>query len=74
MRNPAGWTEDNVRSWILNDEALYLLMMQCIAKRRKASVAAARMLGLLNDAGVTHTPDGARYTLNNLTAVIKGEL
>jgi hypothetical protein len=49
-------------------------MMQCIAKRRKASVAAARMLGLLNDAGVTHTPDGARYTLNNLMAVIKGEL
>jgi len=63
------WNHWNVSLWLLNDEGLNSLTLdaaQCTNRR----ASAAGMLARLHDEGITHTPDGARYTISAIYAVL----
>lgn len=62
------WASENVREWIMNDEGLYLLALDCKSKRRTIEGAAGRFIARC---GATRTPDGARYTLTAVQAALK---
>jgi hypothetical protein len=57
----------NVSLWINNDEGLYAMAKDNIqwwkGQRNKAAQA---MFDQLIDCGITHTPDGVRYTVTNI--------
>jgi hypothetical protein len=71
-----------VTLWILNDEGLYRMALDCIKQYRHWSCftrsmtprerAAHAMLDRLNMAGITHTPDGAKYTVTSIRAAMVG--
>jgi competence CoiA-like predicted nuclease len=71
-----------VTLWILNDEGLYRMALDCIKQYRHWSSftrsmtprerAAHAMLDRLNMAGITHTPDGAKYTVTSIRAAMVG--
>lgn len=64
-RNWAAW---NIALWISGDYGLYRAAID--AKRECGSARKAALL--LIDTLPSHTPDGARYTVANLTAAIAG--
>lgn len=64
------WNHWNVSLWIGNDETLYEMAKECIRKARTKDRAALDLLGLINDLGITHTPDGAPYTKTSIRAAI----
>jgi hypothetical protein len=64
------WNAWNVALWIGSDEGLYNFAMDCIA-RGKGSITRATKL-FLQDVGVTHTPDGARYNALSVSLALKG--
>lgn len=69
-RNYNHW---NVSLWISNDEGLYnmaLNMLRCYRRGGKA-YAASKMLERLHDEGITHTPDGAPYSVTTITAALR---
>lgn len=66
-RNWAFW---NVSLWLNNDEGLYFTLRDAYAATGNKRRAAAYMLGILHDAGITQTPDGATYTQSNIAAAI----
>lgn len=62
--NRAQW---NVSLWINNDEGLYNMARDAVRTNRGAKMRAAEeMLEQLNDAGITHTPDGVKYTKTSI--------
>lgn len=70
------WSQWNVALWIANDEGLYNMAREYIrgARRERASreSAAEEMLSDLNVSGITHTPDGARYTKTSILHAMRG--
>lgn len=63
----AAW---NVSLWINNDEGLYD-MARRFARRYTRDEAAANMLAELNGLGITHTPDGHRYSKSTIKAAMR---
>ena len=66
------WNCWNVALWIANDEGMYNLAKDCIRKARTRDQAARDLLGIINDFGITHTPDGAKYTKTSIRAALVG--
>ena len=67
------WTHWNVSLWINNDEGLYLHARELIrGDKLPRKTAAKRMLENLHDMGVTHTPDGARYSAVSIYNAMEG--
>lgn len=66
------WNHWNVSLWIGNDEGLYRLARECIRRADNRNEAAALMLQDLHDAGITETPDGAKYTVTTIRAAMVG--
>lgn len=67
------WNHWNVCLHILNNDGLY--NMACRHVRRnvgKRLQGAADMLSELADAGITHTPDGAPYSVSSIRAAMVG--
>lgn len=69
----ASWAQWNVSLWINNDEGLYSMAQDFIRAYRTGKLPAAMaMLAELDDMGITHTPDGARYTVTSIRNAMKG--
>jgi hypothetical protein len=70
------WTAWNVSLWIANDEGLYNLARECAryARRHRQTKpeAAQTLLVALKCAGLTHTPDGARYSKTTILHAMRG--
>lgn len=65
------WNHWNVSLWINNDEGLHRIA-QDFARQGVRHEAAKDMLGYLNDMGLTHTPDGAPYSVSSIRAAMVG--
>lgn len=67
------WNHWNVSLWINNDESLYLHALELIrGDRLDRPAAAKRMLENLRSMGITHTPDGAPYSVTTIRAAMVG--
>lgn len=67
------WNHWNASLWINNDEFLYSIALNCVKRYPNARESAARhMLTRLHDDGVTHTPDGAPYSISSIRAAMVG--
>lgn len=62
----------NVSLWINNDEGLYALAAKLVRVSINKERAALLMTEHLQDNGMTHTPDGARYTKTTIRAALTG--
>lgn len=65
------WTAWNVSLWLNNDEALYTRMMDCLRREPTRMQAAEAMLCELHGAGLTATPDGARFSRHNIRLAMR---
>ena len=65
------WAHWNVSLWINNDEGLYNLA-KSFTRRKNRDDAARLIVAELNDCGITHTPDGAKYTKTAIKSAIVG--
>lgn len=67
------WNHWNVSLWINNDEGLYRMALDNIQWRPKQrNKAAQAMLDQLADCGMTHTPDGAPYSVSSIRTAMVG--
>jgi hypothetical protein len=66
------WNHWNVSLWIGNDEGLYRTARYCIRMASSRGEAAQSMLRELNDQGITHTPDGAPYSVTTIRDAMVG--
>ena len=68
------WNHWNVSLWINNDEGLHRMAQNFIARypRVGRQKQAQLMLSRLKDEGITHTPDGAPYSVSSIKAAMKG--
>ena len=67
------WNHWNVSLWINNDEGLYSIARTCVRCYPNDRESAARhMLERLSDDGLTHTPDGAPYSVSSIRAAMVG--
>ena len=58
----ANWTRWNIALWINNDEGLYNIAKEAMEEHPSIHKAADAILKVLHNLGVTHTPDGAKYS------------
>ena len=65
------WNHWNVSLWINNDENLYREMLAYIREEDRKERAAALMLDWLNGLGLSHTPDGAPYSVSSIRAAMR---
>ena len=68
-KNYAQW---NQSLWLNNDEGLYNEARAFIRKYGNKDNAAARLLQVLNDCGITHTPDGVKWSKAGIRAGLVG--
>jgi hypothetical protein len=61
----------NVSLWLNNDEGLYRLMREA-TRGLNRDAAARQVLAELEQAGTTHTPDGAKYSVSTIRAAMVG--
>jgi hypothetical protein len=65
------WTHWNVSLWLFNDEEYYNAMKHAVRFADTLDDAARGLLeGLVDHCGITHTPDGARYTFTSVRAAL----
>lgn len=66
-----GWRAWNVALWIANDEGLY--RQAKLYRNTKSTIvkAAEAMFEFLTSAGITETPDGAKYSKHNLKLAMR---
>ena len=62
----------NVSLWINNDEGLYNEARAFIRKCGSKQRAAERLYQVWSDHGVTHTPDGVKYSVSAIRAAMVG--
>lgn len=62
----------NVSLWLNNDEPLYRLAQMAARDQINRDAAARYMLDVLASRGVTHTPDGAPYSVTTIKAAMVG--
>lgn len=66
----------NVSLWLNNDEGLYRTMLDHIRSCKvcglSKDVAAESFLEDLHSLGITHTPDGVKYTKSAIRAAMVG--
>lgn len=66
------WSQWNVSLWVNNDETLYRYARECVRFNLTRGAAAESMLDWLESAGITHTPDGAKYSATAIRAAMVG--
>jgi hypothetical protein len=69
------WNHWNVSLWINNDEGLYRMAKDYIREAKDCGgreEAAKMMLDALQESGITHTPDGAPYSVTTIRAAMRG--
>jgi len=66
------WNHWNVSLWINNDEGLYSSAVDYIKEARTKDVAARSMMAMLEFMEITHTPDGAPYSVSSIRAALVG--
>jgi hypothetical protein len=66
------WNHWNVSLWINNDEGLYHLALECIARTPSKDKAANAMLDFLLECGKKRTPDGAPYSVSSIRTAMIG--
>jgi hypothetical protein len=62
------WQAWNVSLWIANDEPIYRLAMDCLARNKKIQDAA---IAFIDELGMAKTPDGAEYDLKSVKYALK---
>jgi hypothetical protein len=66
------WNHWNVSLWINNDENLYRMANYCIRLASDRPGAVMFFQRELAKQGITHTPDGARYSASSIRAAMVG--
>lgn len=66
------WDYWNVSLWIANDEGLYFRARDLLQNAKKIRDAAEVFVDDLAEQGISKTPDGARYTVPNVTVAMRG--
>ena len=66
------WAHWNVALWINNDENLYHLARECIDQSANRTMAVKNLIGVLDELGITETPDGAKYSISAIRAAMVG--
>lgn len=66
------WNHWNVNLWINNDEHFYSLARDYCRSNTSRDAAARQFVQDLASVGVTHTPDGAPYTVTTVRAAMRG--
>lgn len=64
------WNHWNVSLWINNDEGLYNMARRAIRQCRSRDAAARALFEELEFLDVTHTPDGAPYSVTTIRAAM----
>lgn len=64
------WNHWNVSLWINNDEVLYNMARAHVRLYPGKLPAALKMVDDLRSAGLTHTPDGAPYSVSSVRAAM----
>lgn len=69
------WTQWNVSLWINNDELLYRMARNYVMFKQRSYTkeqCSEAMLKELHSVGITHTPDGAKYSKTAIRAAMVG--
>jgi hypothetical protein len=65
------WNHWNVSLWIDNDVGLYRMACRYARRSRHQRDNARHMLAELARSGITHTPDGAPYSISAIYETLK---